>query len=210
MFDRIRRERDGRLDILVNAIWGGEELSEWGRPFWELSLDKGRAMLERAIYTHIVTSRIGIPLMIRRGEGWIFEVTDGDHESYRRNFFYDLAKMGVIRVARDMAAEFAEAGLPRIAVTPGYLRSEYMLDLWGVTEENWREALRKPQPALAGDHFYASETPYYLGRGIVALASDPTARRWSGKVLASWTLAKRYGFTDTDGTQPDWGKVFRN
>jgi NAD(P)-dependent dehydrogenase (short-subunit alcohol dehydrogenase family) len=211
LFDHVRRRENGRLDILVNDIWGGDELTEWGRPFWELSLEKGRTMLERAIYTHIVTSRLGVPLMLSRKEGWVFEITDGDHESYRGNFYYDLAKMGVIRLARDMAEDFRAAGmanLSAIAVTPGYLRSEFVLDQWGVTEANWREALHKPVPPLAGDHFYASETPFFVGRGIVALASDPKARRWSGRVLASWTLARRYGFTDIDGTQPNWGGVF--
>lgn len=210
LFERVRREQNGRLDILVNDIWGGEELTEWGRPFWELSPTKGRTMLGRAIRTHILTSRYGVPLMVRRRRGWVFEVTDGDHDRYRGSLYYDLVKSTVIRLARDMAEEFESRRLHRLsamAVTPGFLRSEFMLDQFGLTEENWRSGLLRPR--VTGNHFFASETPYYLGRGIVALAADPKARRRSGEVVGSWSLAKRYGFTDVDGTQPNWGKVFR-
>ena len=205
LFDRVRREQRGRLDVLVNDIWGGEELTEWGKPPWAMSWTRGRTMLERAVFTHLITSRYGVPLMVRRGRGLVVEVTDGDHAHYRGSFYYDLVKSTVIRIAHDLAEEFTEAklsGLTALTVTPGFLRSEYMLDQFGVTEATWRDAVGKAR------HFYASETPYFLGRGVAALASDPRVHRKNGRVLGSWTLAREYRFTDLDGTRPDWGKVF--
>jgi NAD(P)-dependent dehydrogenase (short-subunit alcohol dehydrogenase family) len=205
LLERIRRRERGRLDILVNDIWGGEELSEWGRPPWTLTYSVGRTMLERGIFSHILTSRYALPLMVRRKRGIVFEITDGDHHRYRGSLFYDLVKSSVIRLALDQHEEFVEAGLSRmsaIAVTPGFLRSEQMLDQFGVREENWRDAIPK------ADHLFASETPYLLARGIVALATDPKARERSGQVVGSWTLAKKYHLNDLDGTRPDWGKVF--
>jgi len=205
LFERVQREQDGRLDILVNDIWGGEELTEWGKPPWEMSWKRGRTMLERAIFTHIITSRYGVPLMVRRKRGIVFEVTDGDHQLYRGSFYYDLVKVSVIRMALALHEEFEEAKLRKlsaIAVTPGFLRSEFMLDQFGVREENWRDGISKAR------HFFASETPYYLARGVVALAADPQVHKKSGKALGSWDLAREYGFTDRDGTQPNWGKIF--
>jgi NAD(P)-dependent dehydrogenase (short-subunit alcohol dehydrogenase family) len=205
LFARVGKEQRGRLDILVNDIWGGEELTEWGKPPWQMSWKVGRALLERAVFTHIITSRYGVPMMVRRRRGIVFEVTDGDHQLYRGSFYYDLAKVSVIRLALALHEEFVEARLKKlsaVAVTPGFLRSEFMLDQFGVTEANWRDAIPKAR------HFDASETPYFLGRTVVALASDPRVRRWSGKVLGSWTAAKEYGFQDLDGSRPDWGKVF--
>jgi NAD(P)-dependent dehydrogenase (short-subunit alcohol dehydrogenase family) len=206
LFDRVRRERRGRLDILMNDIWGGEDLIEWGKPPWAMSWPQGKELFERAVFTHIITSRYAVPLMVARKRGVIFEVTDGAHLDYRGSFFYDLVKTSVIRLALGLHEEFEEAHLRRmsaIAVTPGFLRSEYMLDLFGVSEENWREGIPK-----GGPHFRFSETPYLLARGVVALSADPRRRRYSGKVVGSWTLAKEYGFTDRDGTTPDWGRVF--
>jgi NAD(P)-dependent dehydrogenase (short-subunit alcohol dehydrogenase family) len=208
LFQRVGRDQQGRLDILVNDIWGGEDLIEWGKPPWEMSWKKGRTLLERAIFTHIITSRHAVPLMVRRKRGVVFEVTDGAHLDYRGSFYYDLVKVSVIRLALALHAEFEEAHLRHlsaIAVTPGFLRSEYMLDKFGVTEENWRQGI----PA-AGPHFRYSETPYYLGRGVVALSADPHRGRYSGQVVGSWTLAREYGFTDRDGSRPDWGKVFES
>jgi NAD(P)-dependent dehydrogenase (short-subunit alcohol dehydrogenase family) len=203
---RIARREHGRLDLLVNDVWGGEELTEWGKPPWTMSYQRGRTMLERAVLSHILTSRYAVPLMVARRRGIVFEVTDGDHLDYRGSFFYDLVKATVIRLALAYHEEFEEAKLPRlsaIAVTPGFLRSEYMLDQFGVTEENWRDAAGKVR------RFEFSETPYFLGRAIVALAADPRAHAKSGKVYGSWTLAKEYRFTDRNGTRPDWGKAFR-
>jgi NAD(P)-dependent dehydrogenase (short-subunit alcohol dehydrogenase family) len=202
---RLARREHGRLDILVNDIWGGEELTEWGRPPWTMTYRLGRTMLERGVLSHILTSRYAVPLLVKRKRGIVFEITDGDHQHYRGSLFYDLVKTSVIRLALALHEEFVEAGLSHVsavAVTPGFLRSEYMLDQFGVKEENWRDAIPKAR------HFFASETPYFLGRAIVALAADRRVHAKSGKVYGSWTLAKEYGFTDRDGTRPDWGKVF--
>jgi NAD(P)-dependent dehydrogenase (short-subunit alcohol dehydrogenase family) len=205
LFERIRRRERGQIDILVNDIWGGEELTEWGRPPWRMSWAKGKTLLERAVFTHLITSRYGVPLMVARRRGLLVEVTDGAHALYRGSFYYDLVKSTVIRIALAHHEEFREAKLRRmcaVAVTPGFLRSEYMLDRFGVREANWRDGISK-----AGPHFPFSETPYYLGRGVVGLAADPRVARWSGKAVGSWTLARAYGFTDRDGTRPDWGRV---
>jgi NAD(P)-dependent dehydrogenase (short-subunit alcohol dehydrogenase family) len=202
---RIRRAEEGRLDVLVNDIWGGEELTEWGLPPWRMSWEHGRTMLERAVFSHIITSRFLVPLLVARRQGLVVEVTDGAHNEYRGSFYYDLVKTMVIRLTTAYAAEFEEAGLSRVsavAVTPGFLRSEFMLDRFGVREENWRDAIRKDR------HFYASETPYLLGRGVAGLAADPRVRAKSGHVIGSWTLAREYGFNDLDGTRPNWGVVF--
>ncbi len=199
--DRIREEQ-GRLDILINDVWGGDELIDFGKKFWELSMDKARALLERAVFTHIQTSRYAVPLMFQAERGLIVEVTDGDTFGYRGNFTYDLTKMSVIRLAFNMAQELRKTKITALSVTPGFLRSEFMLDLFGVTEANWRDAVSK-EP-----HFIASETPFYVARAIAALAADPDVRRKAGRVFSSWDLAKEYGFTDVDGNRPDWGAYF--
>ncbi len=198
LFARVREEKD-RLDILVNDIWGGDELTEWGKPFWELSMSKGLQMLEQAVHTHIITSRHGVPLMVERNAGLIVEITDGDFMGYRGNLFYDLVKSSVIRLAYAMAADVRDYDITAVAVTPGFLRSEAVLDHFGVTEATWRDAVRKDS------HFAQSESPFYVGRAVAALAADPNVAAKAGQVFASWTLAKEYGFKDIDGRQPDWG-----
>ena len=201
LFARVRREQ-GRLDVLVNDVWGGDDLMEWGVPFWKLDMKKGRTMLERAIWAHVVTSRYGVPLMVERKSGLVVEITDGDHLGWRFNLFYDLAKMGAIRLAYSMAADLRDTGVSAVAVTPGFLRSEAMLDRFGVTEQNWRDQVKKDP------HFAESETPWYVGRAVAALAADPNVATKSGRVFASWTLAREYGFADRDGRRPDWGRHF--
>jgi NAD(P)-dependent dehydrogenase (short-subunit alcohol dehydrogenase family) len=200
----LARREHGRLDILVNDVWGGEDLIEWGRPPWTMTYQVGRELIERAVLSHILTSRCAVPLMVRRKRGVVFEVTDGVRQDYRGSFFYDLVKTSVIRLALAYHEEFVEAGLRRmaaIAVSPGFLRSEYMLDKGGVTEATWRDAIPRER------HWATSETPYFLARGIVALAADPSVRRWSGTAVGSWQLAKQYRFVDLNGTRPDWGRV---
>ncbi len=201
LFARVRTE-EGRLDVLVNDIWGGDALTEWGTPFWELSTAKGMELLERAVHTHIITSRHGAPLMIERDAGLIVEVTDGDTFGYRGNLFYDLAKNAVARLAYAMAGDLHAHNVTALAVTPGFLRSEAVLDHFGVTEANWREAIEKDE------YFAESETPCFVGRAIAALAADPGVGEKSGGLFSSWTLAKEYGFTDIDGRRPDWGSFF--
>lgn len=201
LFEQVQTEQ-GQLDILVNDIWGGDELSEWGTPFWELSIEKGLLMQQRGVYTHLITSRYGAPLMVERGQGLIVEITDGDTYGYRGTLFYDLAKLSVIRLAYAMAEELRSHNITALALTPGFLRSEAMLEHFGVTEKNWQEGAKK-EP-----HFIASETPYYVGRAVAALAADPNVADKSGKLFSSWNLAVEYGFTDIDGRQPHWGNYF--
>ena len=198
---RVRAEQ-GRLDVLVNDVWGGDELTEFGTPFWELSLDKGRRMLEQAVVSHVVTSRHAAPLMIERRQGLIVEITDGDSYGYRGNLFYDLVKSSVIRLAMAMAWELRRRNVTALALTPGFLRSEAMLERFGVTEETWRAGVREDP------NFVASETPLFIGRAVAALAADPEAGKRSGGVFSSWGLAREYGFTDADGSRPDWATHF--
>lgn len=200
LFARVRREQ-GRLDVLVNDIWGGDALTEW-QPFWTLDSGKGFEMLDRAVRTHIITSRYGVPLMIEQGTGLVVEVTDGWTLGYRGTLFYDLAKLAAIRLAWDLSLELQPHGVTAVAVTPGFLRSEAMLERFGVSEANWRDA------CLNVKGFEASETPCYVGRAIAALAADSEAKRWTGRALASWTLAREYGFDDIDGRRPDWDAYF--
>ena len=202
LVEQIRTEQDGRLDVLVNDIWGGDHLTNWGVPFWEHSLDDGLHILELAVRTHLVTSWFAVPLMVARGRGLVIEITDGDRDDYRGNVYYDLAKASANRLAVSQAADLRPHGVTAVALTPGFLRSEAMLDRFGVTEDNWRDAV-----ALS-PHFIASETPHYVGRAVVALASDPDVISRSGQVLATWGLYRDYGFTDLDGRQPDWGAYF--
>lgn len=160
LFERVHREQDGQLDILVNDVWGGDGLIEWGKPFWELPQDKTMQLLERAIYSHLLTSRYGVPLMVERGRGLVIEITDGDSPNYRGQLLYDLVKAAVIRLAFGMAEELRPKGITALALTPGFLRSEAMLDHFGVTEANWRDAITKDP------YFESSETPYYIGQKL--------------------------------------------
>jgi NAD(P)-dependent dehydrogenase (short-subunit alcohol dehydrogenase family) len=191
----------GRLDVLVNDIWGAEHLFEWNRPVWEHDLDHGLRLLRLAIDTHLITSHHALPLLIRRPGGLVVEVTDGtaayNAERYRVNLFYDLAKTAATRMAWGLAQELREHDATAVALTPGWMRSEQMLEHHGVAEENWREATERTP------HFCISESPRYVGRAVAALAADPEASRWSGQSLSSGGLAQAYGFTDLDGTQPD-------
>jgi len=202
LVERIADEQQGQLDVLVNDIWGGENLSEWGKPFWEQSIEKGLLLLQRAVFTHIITSRYAVPLMVARERRLVIEITDGDSDNYRGNLVYDLAKASVIRLAMGMASELKPKGITAVALTPGFLRSEQMLDHFGVTEANWRDAIAK-DPYFAG-----SETPYFIGQAVVALASDPQVMTKSGKALATWHLAQEYGFRDADGSQPHWANFY--
>ncbi len=199
LVERIRREQDGRLDVLVNDVLGGDPLTRWGVPLWEHPLDDGLRLLRQAVETHLITSHRTLPLLVARGAGLVVEVTDGVEDAYRGSAFYDLAKASVIRLARIQASELAPHGVTAVALTPGFLRSEAMLDHFGVTEATWREATRQDP------HFAESETPRYIGRAVAALAADAEVARWSGQALSTWQLAREYGFTDVDGRRPDWG-----
>ncbi len=190
----------GRLDLLVNDVWGGDELTEFGKPFWQLAPESGRRLLEQAVFSHVATARYATPLILSTGAGLIVEITDGDHYHYRGNLFYDLVKSSVIRLAFDFAYELRRKNVAAVAVTPGFLRSEAMLERFGVTEDNWREGAAKDP------HFAASESPLFVGRAVAALAADPAIMRRSGRVFSSWGLSDEYGFTDADGSTPHWGR----
>lgn len=198
--ERIDRDH-GRLDILVNDAWGGDPHVEWDRKMWEHDLDKGLRILRLGVESHVVTSRYALPLLVRRPGGLVVEVTDGTAESnrtYRKPFYYDLAKSAPIRMAKDLAEEVAEYGCTALCLTPGWLRSEAMLDThFKVTEEDWRAGCAQDP------HFAISETPAFVGRALVALATDPEVARWNGRSLSSGGLAQVYGFTDVDGSRPD-------
>lgn len=201
LIQRISREA-GKLDILINDVWGGDHLTQWVN-FWEHDLENGLKLLDNAVKSHIITSFYAAPLMIQQKAGLVIEITDGITEKYRGSLFYDLAKVAVNRLAFAQSAELAEHGITALALSPGFLRSEAMLDHFGVTENNWRDAVAQ-EP-----HFIASETPYYLARAVVALASDPNIHGKNGGRYATWNLYQEYGFTDLDGTQPDWGRHAR-
>jgi NAD(P)-dependent dehydrogenase (short-subunit alcohol dehydrogenase family) len=192
----------GRLDVLVNDIWGGERLFEWNTPVWEHDLSNGLRMLRLGVETHLITSHFALPLLIREPGGLLVEMTDGTREyntaNYRDPAFYDLAKNAVLRLAFAQSKELAPHGCTAVALTPGWLRSEMMLDNFRVTEENWRDA------AAINPHFAAiSESPRFVGRAVAALAADPDVHRKNGGSFSSGGLAREYGFTDVDGSQPD-------
>jgi NAD(P)-dependent dehydrogenase (short-subunit alcohol dehydrogenase family) len=199
LVERIRREH-GALHVLVNDIWGATRM-EWNRTVWQSSLDYGLRTLRLAIDTHAITSHYAVPLLIETRGGLVVEVTDGTTEynagHYRVSFFYDLAKSAVNRMAFALAHELRPHGATAVALTPGWLRSEAMLDAYRVSEANWQDAT-KVQP-----HFAISETPAFVGRAVAALAQDPDVARWNGQSLSSGQLARVYGFTDLDGSQPD-------
>jgi NAD(P)-dependent dehydrogenase (short-subunit alcohol dehydrogenase family) len=187
-------EQIGELDILVNDIWGGDDLIEWGKKLWDTRLEDGLTVIDRAIKTHIITSYHALPRL--RPGGLVVEITDGDAYFYRGHFFYDLVKTTIIRMAFALSQELEERDVTAIAVTPGFLRSEWMLDHFGVTESNWRDGAQK------APEFIASETPIFVGRCVAALAADPNVRTKNGRVFASWDLAEEYDVTDADGTRP--------
>ena len=212
--ERLKNEF-GRIDILVNDIWGAEVLkggpAEWNTPVWELDLAKGLRILRLAIDTHIITSKYLLPLLISQPGGLLVEVTDGttkyNASNYRISVYYDLAKVAVNRLAYSQGHELAPHGATAVSITPGWLRSEMMLENFGVTESSWRDAVdptraQSGQPVAPPD-FALSESPRYVGRAIVSLALDPDRKRWNQQSVSSGELARVYGFTDVDGTSPD-------
>jgi NAD(P)-dependent dehydrogenase (short-subunit alcohol dehydrogenase family) len=209
--ERIRAEH-GRIDVLVNDIWGAEVLKggppQWNTPIWKLDLQKGLRILRLGIETHLVTSHYLLPLLVAQPGGLLVEVTDGtadyNAQRYRISVFYDLVKQSVNRLAFSQGHELAPHEATAVAITPGWLRSEMMLENFGVTEVNWREALT----AREGRHqappdFALSESPRYVGRAVAALAADPDRAKWNQRSVSSGELARHYGFTDIDGSRPD-------
>ncbi len=195
-------DEEGRLDLLVNDIWGGELLFEWDKPVWEHDLDKGLRVLRLAIDTHLITSHFALRMLIREPGGLVVEMTDGTRAyndvNYRLSAYYDLAKSSAIRLAFAQSKELEPHGSAAVALTPGWMRSEIMLEHYRVTEENWRDG------AAVNPHFAAiSESPRFVGRAVAALAADPDVMRRNGGSFSSGELARDYGFTDLDGSQPD-------
>lgn len=198
---RIETER-GRLDILVNDIWGGDPLIDWSVKFWDLDIAAARTLVDQAILTHVITARHAAPLMIRAGDGLIVEVSDGHHSGYRGHLLYDLVKNTVNRLGYAMAWDLFGKGVTALTLCPGFLRSEAVLDHFGVVEASWRDAIVK-------DPFFAeSESPALVGRAVAALTADPDVKRWAGQVLFAADLAGPYGFTDVDGRRPDFQGMF--
>jgi NAD(P)-dependent dehydrogenase (short-subunit alcohol dehydrogenase family) len=202
---RIRSEQ-GKLNILVNDISESAEY-EFGQTFWNIDLERGFAMFRNAIHTHIITSRFAAPLMIETAKasatsGFIVEVGDGDSYVYRGHLIFDMVKTTVIRLAFAMARELRRKNVAAIALTPGFLRSEVMLERFGVTAANWRDAVKK------NPDYAVSETPLYAGRAVAALATDPDIMKKSGRVFSTWGLSDEYAFTDADGNRPHWGRHF--
>lgn len=197
---RIRAEQGG-LDILVNDIWGGEKLFEWDKPVWGHDLENGLRLLRLGIDTHLITAHFALPLMIERRGGLLVEVTDGtadyNADHYRLSPFYDLAKVAANRMGWTHAKDLEKHAATAVSITPGWLRSEMMLEAFGVGEANWRDA------TATVPHFVISETPRFVGRAVAALAADPDRARWNGQSLSSGGLAQVYGFTDLDGSRPD-------
>lgn len=200
LVQRIRTDA-GRLDILINDIWGGETLFEWNKPVWEHNLDNGLKLLRLGIDTHLITAHHALPLLIERPGGLLVEVTDGTAEynatHYRLSPFYDLAKVAATRMAWAHAQDLEKQGSTAVSITPGWMRSEMMLEHYGVSEANWRDATKKVPD------FAISETPRFVGRAIAALAADPERARFNGQSLSSGGLAQIYGFDDLDGSRPD-------
>src|SRR5205823_13421685 len=187
----------------VNDVWGGDPFVEHDKPFWAADLTGALRVLDNGVHSHLIALHRLAPLLVRRGSGLLVEITDGDTEDYFGTALpYYLVKSTVRRIGQAMAKQLAPHGITALTVTPGFLRSEAMLAGFGVTEENWRDGIAEDP------HFAMSETPHYLGRAVAALAADPSADRLAGRTMASWTLMREYGFTDTDGSQPDWGRWF--
>ncbi len=201
---QIRREQDGRLDILVDDTWGGDQWIEW-KPLWEHDLDNGLKALRNGLETHLITLHTLLPLLVARKSGLVVEVTDGDdmfNDRYRGTMFFDMIKVAITRLGKVLKDELEPHGVTSLALTPGFLRSEEMLDHFGVTEETWRDG-------IATDKWFAiSETPRYIGRVVAALAADPERARWAGTSQSSGSLAVHYGVRDLDGSQPQATRYF--
>ena len=198
---RITREHK-RLDVLVNILTG-QPVASWAS-FWKQPVDAGRALVDTWIWPHVITAWHAAPLMIKRESGLIVEVVEQPGIGYHGQFFFDLMETSLKRIAYGLAAELAPHGVTALAITPGFMRTEAILEGFGVTEATWRDAVDHPK--AKGFGWAGSETPCFIGRGVAALAADPNVHTKAGGVFASWALSEEYGFTDVDGARPDWGR----
>jgi NAD(P)-dependent dehydrogenase (short-subunit alcohol dehydrogenase family) len=197
------RARIDRLDVIVDDVWGGDPFVDHEKPFWEADLDAAVQVIRNGLESHLTALHGLLPLLVQQGSGLVVEVTDGEDDVYQGvSLPYYLVKTGIRRIGHALAAQLKPHGVTALALTPGFIRSEAMLDLLGVTEETWRDAIAQDP------HFAMAESPHYIGRAVAALATDPNVSRWAGQSLSSWKLMREYGFKDLDGTQPDWGKWF--
>ncbi|MBB3662815.1 MULTISPECIES: SDR family oxidoreductase [Prauserella salsuginis group] len=202
---RVDAEAGGRIDVLVDDVWGGDPYVDFDNAYWESPLDSALTLVRGGLETHLIALHRLLPLVVRDPGGLVVEVTDAEDDEYLgAGIPYYLVKCGVRAIGRALGAELTAHGCTGLSVTPGFLRSEAMLDLFGVTEENWRDAVTDERPEFA-----VSETPAYLARGVAALAADPDVARLAGRTLASWTLSSMYDITDVDGSRPDFGRCFR-
>ncbi|EWC58447.1 3-oxoacyl-[acyl-carrier protein] reductase [Actinokineospora spheciospongiae] len=202
--DRIAADH-GRVDVLVDDVWGGDQFVEFDTDFWASDLDKALGVVRNGLETHLIALHRLLPLVVARPGGLVIEVTDGDDDEYHYpgvGIPYFLVKSGVRAIGRVLGKELAAHGATGLTVTPGFLRSEMMLEHFGVTEDNWRDGTAKDP------NYVMAESPHYIGRAIAALAADPEVSRFAGRTMASWTLMREYGFTDLDGSRPDWGRWF--
>jgi NAD(P)-dependent dehydrogenase (short-subunit alcohol dehydrogenase family) len=196
------RATSGRLDVLVNSIWGADPMIDWSKRFWEIDLSKLHAYLDQTLVSHVYSNRHFAPMMVAAGRGLIVEVIDGHFAGYRGHILYDLTKAGLARMAYGMAVELVNTGVTALSVSPGFLRSEAVLQHFGVREDNWRDAIAKDA------YFAESETPWLVGRGVAALAADAGVKRKAGTICFASDLAREYGFSDVDGRVPDFPKLF--
>ena len=198
---RVRGE-SGRLDVLVNSVWGGDSMVDWARSFWEIDLAGLQSYLDQTLTSHLITARLLAPLMVEADRGLVVEVIDGHFTGYRGHILYDLTKAALARLAYGMAMELARTGVTALSISPGFLRSEAVLQHFGVTEPTWRDAISKDP------YFAESETPALVGRAVAALAADPGVKRKAGLIHFASDLAREYGFTDVDGRTPDFPTMF--
>jgi len=196
------RRQSGRLDILVDSVWGGDPMIDWTQRFWEIDLAKLRPYIDQTVLSHLITARHLAPFMVEQNSGLIVQMIDGHFAGYRGQILYDLTKAALVRLAYGMAVELAGTKVTALALSPGFLRSEAVLEHFGVGPGNWRDGIAKDP------YFAESETPLLSGRAVAALAGDPAVGRRAGQAFWASDLAREYGFSDVDGRVPDFPGLF--
>jgi NAD(P)-dependent dehydrogenase (short-subunit alcohol dehydrogenase family) len=199
LFKRVKRERK-RLDVLVNSLTG-PPVASWS-PFWKQSLPEGRVMVDAWVWPHVTTCRYAVPLFVEQKAGLIVEIVEQESIGYHGQFFFDLVEICLKRLAFALASELAALGVTALSITPGFMRTEAILEKFEATEQNWQD-VAKTNASAKRFGFIHSETPCFVGRAVAALAADPDVARWSGQVTSSVRLSEVYGFTDLDGSRPN-------